>query len=303
MNRENFFGYEKYSFGNDVLEMSVITLGATVTSLKYRGRELALSYADAQSYLDDKAFVCAAIGRYANRIGDSRFTLNGKEYLLVPNEGKNQLHGGPVSYDKRTWQAEALSDTSLRMSIFSPDGDNGFPGNLTMYVTYTVEGSSLRMDFEALSDADTHFAPTSHMYFDLGGKGNVLEHEMWINASGWLEVDDGLIPTGRVMPAEGDFDFSTLRKVGQDYDHCFVLAGEHACTLEAGGIRMDLFTDMPAMQLYTASAMGEPLGVNSGLAIEPEFLPDSPNKPDFPSTLLRAGEKKANWARFDFSDV
>ena len=303
MNKENFFGYEKYSFGSDLLELSVITLGATVTSLKYRGRELALSYADAQGYLDDKAFVCAAIGRYANRIGDSRFTLNGKEYQLVPNEGKNQLHGGPLSYDKRTWQAEVLSDTSLRMSIFSPDGDNGFPGNLTMRVTYSIEGSSLRMDFDAVSDADTHFAPTSHMYFDLGGKGNVLEHEMWINSTGWLEVDEGLIPTGRVMSAEGDFDFSVLRKVGRDYDHCFLLGGEHACTLEAGGIRMDLYTDMPAMQLYTASAMGEPLGVNSGLAIEPEFLPDSPNKPDFPSTLLPAGERKASWARFDFSDI
>ena len=303
MNKENFFGYEKYSFGSDLLELSVITLGATVTSLKYRGRELALSYSDAQGYLDDKAFVCAAIGRYANRIGDSRFTLNGKEYQLVPNEGKNQLHGGPLSYDKRTWQAEVLSDTSLRMSIFSPDGDNGFPGNLTMRVTYSIEGSSLRMDFDAVSDADTHFAPTSHMYFDLSGKGKALEHRMRISSSGVLEPGAGLIPTGRLLPAEECYDFGSLRPVAQDYDHCFVLDNEHACTVEYGDIRMDLYTDFPAVQLYTASALGAPHGKNAGLAIEPEFYPDSPNHPDFPSTVLKAGERFSRYAEFAFSTV
>ena len=301
MKMENFFGYEAYTFGNEELEVCVITLGATVYSLKYKGRETVLNYADAQSYLDSTAFVNAAIGRYANRIGNSRFTLNGKEYILPANEGVNQLHGGPLSYDKRKWTAEVLSENSLRMYIFSPDGDNGFPGNLTAGVTYTVEGSSFRMDFDGVCDEDTVYAPTSHLYFNLDG-GNVLEHDMWINSGAHLEVDAGLIPTGTLLPATGDFDFSAMRKVGCNFDDCFVLNGEHACTVEAGSIRMDLYTDFPAMQLYTGSALPAPHSVNEGLAIEPEFYPDSPNQPHFPSTTLRAGEKFHGWASFKFSD-
>lgn len=300
MIKENFFGYDKFSFGNEKLEISVISLGATVTSLKYEGRELLLNYGDAQGYLDGSSYICAAIGRYANRIGGSRFELDGKEYLLAANEGSNQLHGGPRSYDKRRWDAEILSDNSLRMSIHSPDGDNGYPGALDMAVTYTVEGSSFIMLFEGISDADTHFAPTTHVYFDLDGERNILEHKLFIDSRGWLEVDGELIPTGRIMPPEGDFDFSSLRKIERDYDHCFILGSEHACTLASGGLRMELYTDFPALQIYTSSAMGEPFGAHSAVAVEPEFYPDSPNKPHFPSTLLKAGEKFEKFARFKF---
>lgn len=303
MKKENFFGYESYTFGNEELQVCVITLGATVYSIKYMGQETVLNYPDAQSYLDGTAFINAAIGRYGNRIGDARFSLNGKEYELVPNEGKNQLHGGPMSYDKRVWQAEVLSDNSVRFSIFSPDGDNGFPGNLTAGITYTVEGSTLRMDFDGESDADTVYAPTSHLYFNLDGSKSILDHKLWINSAGWLEVDEGLIPTGNIIPTEGAFDFNTLRPVAQNYDHCFTLKGEHACTAEAGNIRMDMYTDFPAMQMYTGSAMGAPHGVNGGLAIEPESYPDSPNKPQFPDTTLKAGEKFHKYARFVYSKV
>lgn len=302
MKKENFFSYERYTFGSDTLEVSVLTLGATVSSVKYKGRETVLGFPDIRGY-EENSFICTAVGRYANRIGNSRISIDGTEYALIPNEGKNQLHGGPDSYDKRRWNAEVLGENSLRLSIDSPDGDNGFPGTLTMGVTYTVIGSELRMDFDGLCDKDTHFAPTSHMYFDLAGSRCVFDHELWLNAAGWLEVDGELIPTGRVSACEGAFDFSALRPVAQDYDHCFVLAGEHALTARANGISLDLYTDFPGVQIYTASAMGEALGKNSGLAIEPEFFPDSPNKPGFPSTLLRAGEKFAKYARFVYSDV
>ena len=303
MKKENFSGYEAYTFGNEELQVTVISLGATVYSIKYKGQETVLNYADARSYIDSTAFICNAIGRYANRIGKARFTLNGKEYLLPANEGENQLHGGPMSYDKRVWTAEVLGENSVRMSIFSPDGDNGFPGNLTAGVTYTVEGSTLRMDFDGETDADTVYAPTSHLYFNLSDAASVLDHELWINGSGWLEVDSGLIPTGRVMPCEAEFDFSEMRRIGCDFDHCFVLAGEHACAAQSGSVRMDMYTDFPAMQLYTGSSLGAPHGVNKGLAIEPEFLPDSPNKPQFPSTTLKAGEKFHKYASFVFSQV
>ena len=145
MNQESYGRYEKFTFGSDVLTVSVITLGATVESLKFHGREMVLRYEDAEGYLSGSSYIGAAVGRYANRIGGARFTLNGREYVLPANEGKNQLHGGPRSYDKREWSAQVLSETSVRFTLISPDGDNGFPGELEASVTYTVEGGTLRL--------------------------------------------------------------------------------------------------------------------------------------------------------------
>ncbi len=299
MKCESYGSYEKYTFGSETLCVSVITLGATVESLRYMGRETVLRYDDAQGYLAGGSFICAAIGRYANRIGNSRFTLNGKEYILPANEGANQLHGGPNSYDKRKWTAQVLSENSVRFTLISPDGDNGFPGTLTASVTYTVAGSTLRLDFGGVCDKDTVYAPTSHMYFALGE--NALDYSMQMDTKGYLEVDGGLIPTGRVMPPEGDFDFSAMRKIGRDYDHCFVLSDSRRCTVEAEGIRLDITTDFPAVQIYTASSMSAPHKPNCGLAIEPEAYPDSPNKPQFPSVVLHAGEEYHRWAEYSFS--
>lgn len=303
MKKEKFFGYEACVFGSEELRVRVLSLGATVQSLWYKGRQMILNYPDARSYLEGDAYICAFVGRYANRIAGAKFSLNETEYKLCANEGENQLHGGPNSWDKRVWSLESVSENSLRLSLHSPDGDNGFPGNMTASVIYTVVGSSLRMEFEGVSDKDTVYAPTSHMYFDLSGKGKALEHRMRISSSGVLEPGAGLIPTGRLLPAEECYDFGSLRPVAQDYDHCFVLDNEHACTVEYGDIRMDLYTDFPAVQLYTASALGAPHGKNAGLAIEPEFYPDSPNHPDFPSTVLKAGERFSRYAEFAFSTV
>lgn len=302
MIRESYGDYEKFTFGSDVLTVSVITLGATVESLKFHGRETVLRYENAEGYLAGSSFIGAAIGRYANRIGGARFTLNGREYVLPANEGKNQLHGGAHSYDKRAWDVQVLSENSVRFTLLSPDGDNGFPGALEASVTYTVEGSSLRLDFGGVCDADTVYAPTSHMYFTLGGE-SVLDYSMQIPAAGWLEVDEGLIPTGSVMPPEGDFDFSVMRRIARDYDHCFTLTGEHVCTVEHGGTRLDVYSNFPAVQIYTASSMSAPHRANCGLAIEPEAYPDSPNKPQFPSTVLRAGERYHRYAEYRFSEI
>ena len=126
-----FFEYDKYTISAGDLEAEIISLGATVTSLKFKGQETVLSYQSAQEYMQGSAYICAAIGRYGNRIGSSAFQLNGQSYRLVANEGKNQLHGGPMSWDKRVWQAQPMSDNSIRFSILSPDGDNGFPGEMT----------------------------------------------------------------------------------------------------------------------------------------------------------------------------
>lgn len=302
MNQESYGRYEKFTFGSDVLTVSVITLGATVESLKFHGREMVLRYEDAEGYLSGSSYIGAAVGRYANRIGGARFTLNGRGYVLPANEGKNQLHGGPRSYDKREWSAQVLSETSVRFTLISPDGDNGFPGELEASVTYTVEGGTLRLDFGGVCSADTVYAPTSHMYFNLGGD-NVLDYSMQIPAAGWLEIDSGLIPTGRVMPPEGEFDFSVMRRIARDYDHCFTLAGEHACAVEHGGTRLDVYSDFPAVQIYTALSMSPPHRAHCGIAIEPEAYPDSPNKPQFPSTVLRAGEHYHRRAEYRFSEI
>lgn len=302
MKKSDFFGYDAYTIGNGRLEATVISLGATVKSLRFMGRELVLGFPDAQGYLDDTAYICAAIGRVANRIGGARFTLNGTEYVLPANIGNDMLHGGPNSYDKRRWTAEVISDASVRFTLVSPDGDNGFPGTLTASVTYTVEGDALRLDFGGLCDKDTVYAPTSHLYFNFDGQ-NVLNYNMQINASGWLETSPALIPTGRIMPAVDECDFASMRRIGQEYDHCFVLAGEDACAVEAAGVRMTLKTDFPAIQVYTSGTMGAPHGKNAGLAIEPELYPDSPNHPEFPTAVLRAGEEFCRYAEFSFSAI
>jgi len=298
-----FDGYDSYIMSCGDISAEIMNLGATVTSLRYKGRETVISYPSAEEYLSGSAYICAAIGRYGNRIGASKFSLDGLEYRLAPNENGNQLHGGPMSWDKRVWDAEIFGENSLRMSIFSPDGDNGFPGAMTASFTYTLTESSLRIDFGGISDRDTVYAPTSHLYFNLDGSDNILESELMINASGVLEVDSGLIPTGKILPAEGCFDFSSSRKIANDYDHAFILSSTHACTLSAGGIKMELHTDMPALQIYTSQGLGEPFGNYRSVAIEPEFYPDSPNHSHFPSTLLKKGEQFHRWAEYRFFET
>lgn len=300
---EKAFGEARlYTISGPELSVSVSSRGATVTSLRFRGRETVLGYDSDEGYLRGGAYLGATVGRVGNRIGGSAFELNGVRYALAPNEGENQLHGGPNSYDRRLWTAEKLDELALRFTLDSPDGDNGFPGNLRAGVVYRVSGATLRIEFEGESDRDTVYAPTNHMYFDLAGKGEILSARLWLGADRVVEPGPGLIPTGRLLPAEGAFDFSTLRPVAQDYDHAFVLTGEHACRMEDEGIAMDLYTDFPALQVYTGKFLDPPHRANHGLALEPEFFPDGPNHPDFPSITLRAGERFFRWAEYRFSE-
>lgn len=294
-----FGGYGQFRLESGKLRVTVTELGATVTELVYHGRSVALGYPTAADYLAGGAYVGAIVGRYANRIAGGGFSLNGQRYALSRNEGENTLHGGADSWDKRRWSGEIVGN-GVRFTLQSPDGDNGFPGNLTAQVSYTVTDGELRIDFEGMSDADTVYAPTTHLYFNLDG-GDVRQHRMQIHAAAWLEVGEGLIPTGRLCPAVGDFDFSAPRPVGRAYDHCFVLHGEKACTAEAGGVSLTLLTDFPAVQFYTGEFLGEPFGAFGGFAIEPEFYPDSPDHPEFPTTVLKKGERFHKYAIYRFS--
>lgn len=304
ISQERFDGYEQYVIASERLRVAVMGLGATVTSLRFEGRELTLGYGSAGEYLRGESYIGAVVGRYANRIGGARFSIGGREYRLTANENGNQLHGGPEAFDKRVWRGEVNdSENAVRFTLDSPDGENGYPGNLRAAVTYSVEGARLRLDFEGESDADTVFGPTAHMYFNLGGGDNILDTALRINASGWVEADGELIPTGRILPAEGEFDFRAPRAIGRDYDHCFLLDGRDACAAEAGGLRLALRTDYPALQLYTGSALAGAHRKNQGFAIEPEFVPDSPNRPEFPSPLLRRGEVFHRFAEYTFTKL
>ena len=302
ISKEKFGDYELYRLSNGVLEAAITNIGATWISLKFNGEEMIRSYKTPEAAARGEAFLCKAIGRYANRIGGSTFELDGKRFHVAPNEGENQLHGGPDAFDKRVWNA-AIEGESVKMSIFSPDGDNGFPGNLTMSVTFRLDGASFIAEFSGETDAPTVFSPTVHPYFNLGGRGNVLNASLVINASGHLETRAGLIPTGKILPCEGKYDFSKKRKIEFDFDDAFVCPEEHCCALEMNGYRMDVYSNMPAIQLYTAPGMPEPYEGHDAVAIEPEFCPDSPNRPEFPSTVLRPDDKFGRYAEFTFSKI
>ena len=297
----DFDGYGLFTLSSGELEVSVTELGATVTRLCYRGRTLSLGYDTAAEYLAGQSYLGAIVGRFANRIGGGAFELGGRRWELTKNEGGNTLHGGGA-FNKRRWQGE-IDGESVVFTLVSPDGDLGFPGELTVRVRYTVAGGALHIDFEGDAAADTVCAPTSHMYFNLDGSDDIRGHVLELAAAGVLEVDGALIPTGTILPAAGDFDFSAPRRIARDYDHCFPLKGETACRVSAGGVRMTLRTDFPAVQFYTGGFLESAIGANRGFAVEPEFYPDSPNKPAFPSATLRKGEHFHKYAEYRFENV
>lgn len=301
--KTDYFGYEKFTVSSDELSVSVLNLGATITEINYRGKNRVTCYPDVESLLASGTFMGATIGRYANRIGGSAFELDGVRYELTPNDGKNQLHGGPGTWGYKLWNGTAVGDSSVRFEIKSPDGDEGFPGNMTAWATFTVKGSTLRIDFEGETDKPTVYAPTNHAYFNLAGEGSCLDHMLKMNSSLYIEPDDELIPTGLAMPCMGEFNFMEMKPVEAEFDHCFVLNGLDALRLEAGGIAMELKTDFPAVQLYTANGMKAPLYNHAGIAIEPEFYPDSPNHPEWPSTVLRPGEHFRRYAEYCFLEA
>ena len=298
-----FYDYDLYTISNGDMEVSFSTLGGIVTEIKFKGQLVSLGYKDAEGYMDSDEYMGAIVGRCANRTSGAAVTVNGVKYKLAANVGENMLHGGVenLPYNKRRWEGEAISDNSVRFKMLSPDLDNGFPGNLEIAVTYTVSENALRIDIEGVSDKDTYFAPAFHGYFNLDNSEKIFDHELQINAASYVETVGEHIPTGKLLPCEGDMDFNTMRKIVHDYDKAFVLTSTHGCTARAGNIEMQLHTDFPSVQLYTGYAMSEKMGVNHGFCLEPQFYPDSANRPEFPSTLLKVGEKFHKYAEYKFS--
>jgi aldose 1-epimerase len=317
------------------LTLRVLTYGGIVQSLEVPDAHgemanVVLGFASLQGYLaGPKPFFGALIGRFANRIADGRFSLDGRDYAVDVNAGGNCLHGGRAGFDKRLWHAEPLSDHELRLSLTSPDGDQGFPGELHAEVTYRLEENSVQLDFRATTDAPTVVNLTNHSYFNLAGEGSgsVEAHTLVIDADEYTPVNAAMIPTGESAFVAGTaLDFREETAVGAHLrdphpqllaacglDHNYVLRGTglRRCaqlTDPASGRVLDVLTDQPGLQLYTGNALDGSLSgtgdrayrQGDGLALETQHFPDSPNQAGFPSAVLRPGQTYATSTTWSF---
>jgi aldose 1-epimerase len=316
-------------------EARIMNYGGTVVSLKVPDRSGALGDVVAgldsfEEYLKPPPYFGAIIGRYGNRIGKARFSLDGMEYMLARNNGENSLHGGLRGFDKRVWTANQLSPQSLELAYLSKDGEEGYPGNLSATVIYTLTNANeLKIDYSATTDKDTVVNLTNHSYFNLAGEGDILAHQVMINADRFTPVDKGLIPTGELKSVAGTpFDFRTAKAIGErieqqdeqlmfggGYDHNFVL-NRSGSGLESAakvtdpksGRVMEVLTTEPGLQFYsgnfldgTLKGKGRTYTRRSALCMETQHFPDSPNKTSFPSTVLKPGIKYQTTTIYRFS--
>lgn len=307
-----------YTLTNSLgFEVSVTNYGGAVTSLKTPDRvgnfgEIALGFETLDDYVHNPRYFGALIGRHANRIARGRFSLNGVEYQLPCNNGANHLHGGFKGFDKRVWDVRE-SEKTLHLTYFSKDGEEGYPGNVTAAVDFTLLDNELHIDYRATTDRDTLVNLTNHSYFNLRGEGTILNHQLTLNADSFTPVSEDLIPTGEIRSVEGTpMDFRNGKAIGADldaaggYDHNFVLNNYDGSMKSAlrlydpsTGRILEVLTTQPGMQFYSGNFLdGTLVGRNSdpyvkyaGLCLEPQHFPDAPNHSNFPSTVLRPGEE------------
>jgi aldose 1-epimerase len=320
-------------------EAKITNYGGIVVSLKVPDKtgklaDVVLGYETLDKYIEKSPYFGALVGRYGNRIGKGKFTLNGKEYTLAVNNGPNHLHGGIVGFDKVVWRAKEIKKAEgvgLELTYLSKDGEEGYPGNLSVTVRYLwTNDNELRIDYLATTDKPTVVNLTNHSYFNLACKGDILGHELMIDADKFTPVDDGLIPTGELRNVAGtpmDFRKPTAigarieqpdeqLKFGLGYDHNWVLnrsggslrlvARVHEPTT---GRVLEVHTTEPGVQFYCGNFLdGTITGKyervyqkRNGLCLETQHFPDSPNKPNFPSTVLKPGEKYASTTIYKFT--
>lgn len=318
---------EQITLQDGALSCRVLTYGATLQSLLVpdscgNPTDVVLGYSDLDSYRAMPGFLGAVVGRYANRIAGGRFTLNGKAYILPINNNGNHLHGGWEGFDKKVWTVEQLSDKEVTLSLFSPDGDCGYPGNLTVQVTYRLENNALSIEYDAVSDADTICNLTNHAFFNLAGhnSGLVYEQEMQLFAGSYTETNEHSVPTGKILDVTGtpldfrkprqigldiDCDFPQI-KIGRGFDLNWIIDNYDGNLRPAAkvyapktGIHMEVNTTMPGVQFYSGNYMdeitakgkdGASYARHYGFCLETQFFPDSPNHPNFPSVVLKAGD-------------
>jgi aldose 1-epimerase len=309
---------------------TVISYGATIVSIEVPDRDgkltdVALGFADMAGYQSAaNPYFGACCGRFANRIAKGRFTLDGVEYSLATNNGPNALHGGLVGFDKKVWDAQIVGD-AVKMTLVSPDGDEGYPGTLTVELVYSLDDEgALRLDYSATTDKKTVLNLTNHSYFNLAGAGSVHDHLIRINADRYTAVDDDAIPSGELRAVAGtEMDLLAPTPIGQhidavqglgyDHNYCINQAAEGELTLAAvvshpaSGRTLECWTTEPGVQFYTGNFMdnipskgGAVYNKQEGFCLETQHFPDSPNQPDFPSTELSPGETYAQTCIYRF---
>ena len=325
--------------GPDGVELDVLPLGATVQRLLVTGgdgvrRNVVLGHRTAEEYLDSTDYLGAVVGRYANRVAQGRFTLDGVEHQVGVNDRGNHLHGGPDGFDRREWSVVRHDADRLDLALESPDGDQGYPGRLRAEASYVVEGDVVRLTLRATTDAATIVNLTSHTYFCLAGDeagASVLDDTLRVPAEQWTPVDAQAIPTGGEEPVDGtpfdlrggprlrdvlSGDHVQLREAGGGLDHDLVPVGDGLRTVAevvspVTRTRLEVRSDRPALQVYTGnflagssrSLAGHPLEKHAGLALEPQVPPDSPNRPGAPGCVLRPGETWSATIEWHFSEV
>lgn len=307
------------------LRVKIITYGGIVVSIEIPDRDgvfadIALGFDRFEAYFaNNSPHFGGIIGRYANRIGGGRFVLNDVEYSLTRNDGRNHLHGGFKGFDAVVWDAEPFgvaNAVGVKLRYLSKDGEEGYPGNLSCTVVYTLTNDdALQIAYEAVTDQPTPVNLTNHTYFNLAGQdaGSVFDHELMIMAESYTPVDENCIPTGEILPVKNTpFDFTRSKKIGEEigvlgrgYDHNLVLSGQNgSLTLAArvsepkSGRMMELYTTEPGIQFYTGNFLdgsivgkGRRYRQHDGFCLEVEHFPDSPNKPHFPSTILEPEDR------------
>ncbi len=289
-------------------------------------RDVSLGYDNIEGYETKTAYLGATIGRVCNRIGNSAFTLHGKTYSLYANDGKNHLHGGKVGFDKKVWKSE-LQDNAVTFTYVSPDGEEGYPGTLTVSVTYTFEDNKLTIIHKATTDKDTVCALTNHAYFNLSGYdgGDILDHVLTLYADSFTKADAESIPHGEIVAVAGTpMDFTTPTPIGKNinsdyeairfgkgYDHNWVLNGSPLAAsvyVESTGIQMDVATTLPGVQFYTANFLDNSnvgknnivLSYRSGFCLETQYFPNAINVKEFEQPILKAGETYLHKTSYQF---
>jgi aldose 1-epimerase len=327
-----------FTLTDGAFEARISSYGGVLVSMKTPDRngksnDVVLGFDDLDGYVANfngkPAFFGAIIGRYANRIAHGTFTLDGQKYSLPLNDGENSLHGGPHGFNNVVWKAQQIKN-GVALTYLSKDGEAGYPGNLSAMVRYTLVKGDLRIEYSATTDKDTVVNLTNHSYFNLAGQGDILAHELVLHASRFTPVDSGLIPTGELKAVDSTpFDFRKPTAIGarinaddeqlhlaHGYDHNWVLdsgGGELAEAAElydpSSGRVVKVLTDQPGIQFYSGNFLngtimgkgGKPYELHSGLCLETQHFPDSPNHPSFPTTELKPGEHYRTVTVFSFS--
>lgn len=322
-----------YTVDNGNMQFSCMNYGCTITSIILKNKDgsktdVALGFSTLDGYVNNTVYFGVFVGRFANRIADAEFTVNGKKYSLDKNDGPNSLHGGYEGYDKMIWDAKVVkgkNQAGVQFSRLSPDGEQGYPGNVKITVTYLLDkNNNLSCIYNAETDKATPVNFTNHSYFNLAGKGQIYKHVMKMNSKSYLEVSDKLIPTGNLIDVAGTpFDFTEEKEIGKEmdqvkpgYDHCFVteVYDENTksgvplddsdlvefCTVSepSTGHEMSVFTNLIGCQFYTGNFIqdkpgknGKSHNIHDGFCLETQCFPDTPNQKAFPTCVLEPGQK------------